>query len=50
MTESYVQQVLQAVQSHPWIQHVEHQIIEKVAKLRLFLTEDRFVAIYYNAR
>ncbi len=50
MPESVVQQVLQAVQSHTWIQRVEHQIIGKVAKLRLFLAENRFVAIYYNAQ
>ncbi len=48
MPESVVQQVLQAVKSHSWIQRVEHQIIGKVAKLRLFLADDRFVVIYYN--
>jgi hypothetical protein len=50
MPESFVQQVLQAVKSHFWIQRVEHQIIGKVAKLRLLLADDRFVAIYYNAQ
>lgn len=50
MPELLVQQVLQAVQTHPWIRRVEYQVVGKVARLRLFLADDRFVAVYYNAQ
>lgn len=50
MPEPLVQEVLQAAQARPWIKRVEHQVVGKVARLRLFLAEDRFVAVYYNAQ
>jgi hypothetical protein len=43
MPELLVQQVLQAAQTYPWIRRVEHQVVGKVARLRLFLADDRFV-------
>ena len=27
-----------------------HQVLGRVARLRLFLADDRFVAVYYNAQ
>ena len=50
MPELLVQQILQAVQTRPWIRRVEHQVLGRVARLRLFLADDRFVAVYYNAQ
>ena len=50
MPERLIQQVLQAVQTRSWIRRVEHQMVGKVARLRLFLADDRFVAVYYNAQ
>ena len=50
MPELLVQQILQAVQTRPWIRRVEPQVVGKVARLRLFLADDRFVAVYYNAQ
>ena len=50
MPELLVQQVLQAVQTRPWIRRVEHQVVGKVARLWLFLADGRFVAVYYNAQ
>ena len=50
MLDSFIRQVRRSAQARPWIQRIEHQKIGKVARLRLYLGEDRFVAVYYNAR
>lgn len=45
MPELLIQQVLQAVQTRSWIRRVEHRVVGKVARVRLFLADDRFVAV-----
>ncbi|MBI3659974.1 hypothetical protein HY230_05825 [Candidatus Acetothermia bacterium] len=49
MPEEFIAEVLEASKSHHWIQRVEQRVTGKVARLRLFLTEDRFIAVYHNA-
>ena len=49
MPDSFIQNVLKSGQARPWIRRIEHQKVGKVARLRLFLRKNRFVAIYYNA-
>ncbi|MBI2676180.1 MAG: hypothetical protein HYX24_06995 [Candidatus Aenigmarchaeota archaeon] len=50
MPESFVQQVLREAQSYAWIQRIERQTVGKVARLRLFLDKNRFIAVYYNGQ
>ena len=49
MPDLFIQSVLKSGQARQWIRCIEHQKVGKVARLRLFLSKNRFVAIYYNA-
>jgi hypothetical protein len=49
MPEKFLSEVLQAAQSRNWISRIEQSITGKVARLRLFLDEKRFIAVYHNA-
>jgi hypothetical protein len=48
MPETFIRQVLQAAQARLWIKRIESQMVGRVARLRLYLADDRFVAVYYN--
>jgi len=49
MPETFIKRVLGASKSHAWIKSVEQQHTGKVAKLKLVLGDDQFVAVFYNS-
>lgn len=49
MPEHFLKQALQAVKPFRWIRNTEHQITGVIVRLKLFLNNESFVSVYYNA-